>query len=92
MSTGLDCSFAHLTTKHGTGWFYFLETYPVWGPDGGDYESYGPFPSFGEAYNHLHDHHANPGGYSMDPEPAPPRDPTAFERSWLEPSHYRGNR
>lgn len=82
MSTGLECSFAHLRTQWGTGWFYLLETYPI-GPDGGDMIAYGPFPSFDRALKHLDDHHANPGGWINDPEDALAREPTSWEAQWL---------
>ena len=59
MSTGLDCRF--IEAKDNT-WTYRLEQWDR----RYEYDTFGPFPSFDKARTHLHAHHANPGGYSID--------------------------
>jgi hypothetical protein len=71
MSTGLDCRFVHLTK----GWYYFLERWS----SREDYTAWGPFASFTIAHTHLHDHHANPGGFSSESENSPAREPRGWE-------------
>jgi hypothetical protein len=49
-------------------WFYVLEDRgaPNGAWDWRDYATaYGPFPTQAAALKHLHDHHSNPGGYSV---------------------------
>ena len=58
MSTGADCRF--IQAADGT-WTYELQNWPY--GENPDYTSYGPFTKFDDAYSHLHDNHANPGGY-----------------------------
>ena len=60
MSTGLDCVLHE--TPDTRQWYYALETY-----DRRDqYTLTGPFSSEDAAHKHLHENHANPGGYSLD--------------------------
>lgn len=67
MSTGLDCGFV----QHESGeWHYELETWCPHGEHGsGEYDVYGPFPTFEAAQEHLRANHANPGGYWVDAQP-----------------------
>lgn len=62
MSTGLSCDFYHWSD----GWYYLLQDWDcpknTW--DWREYATaYGPFPTNENAVKHLHDNHANPGGY-----------------------------
>lgn len=59
MSTGANCRFTEV--KPGQ-WTYWLQDYPYGATEEG--QTFGPFRSFSEAYEHLHANHANPGGYS----------------------------
>ncbi len=60
MSTGLDCCF--IENEDGT-WVYELEQWDR----REEYDTYGPFPTFDEAREHLHQNHANPGGFQIFP-------------------------
>lgn len=60
MSTGADCVF--IEREPGV-WYYRLQEWPY--GEWPEYEEYGPFTSEDEANEHLHDNHANPGGYSV---------------------------
>jgi hypothetical protein len=64
MSTGLSCEF--LEPKPGE-WFYILErgSAPKSAWDWREFaDAYGPFTSYPAAQKHLHQNHANPGGWS----------------------------
>jgi hypothetical protein len=64
MSTGLECFFVETEKDE---WYYILESWdtPKLAWNWLDYATaYGSFASFDDAYNHLSDNHANPGGYS----------------------------
>jgi hypothetical protein len=64
MSTGLNCEFVNVEDK---GWYYILEhgNAPKNAWDWREYASaYGPFTSEEQAQTHLHNNHANPGGWS----------------------------
>lgn len=79
MSTGLECRYIEVKTAV---WYYVLEdgNAPKNAWDWMEYATAtGPFPSFDLAYEHLHHHHANPGGYFEDALP-----PGQTERS-IEP-------
>lgn len=58
MSTGLDC---HFFEKEPGRWYYDLETWE----QREQYDTYGEFATLEIALQHLHDNHANPGGYSV---------------------------
>lgn len=63
MSTGLNCDII----QTGGRWYYILESgdAPKLAADWYDYAyAWGPFGSEAAALQHLHTHHANPGGYS----------------------------
>jgi len=63
MSTGLECLFFE---RRPNEWWYLLERWnaPKNAWDWREYaDTFGSFPSFEEAHQHLSDHHANPGGY-----------------------------
>lgn len=65
MSTGLECEIVEVTPGE---WFYVLQNWdcPVGAWDWREYATaYGPFGSEDEAEQHLSDHHANPGGWSV---------------------------
>ena len=65
MSTGLNCHFYQMPTGN---WYYALQNWdcPVGALDWREYATfYGPFKSDDEANEHLHNYHANPGGYSI---------------------------
>ena len=64
MSTGLECDFY----CHGGNWYYTLQdgNCPVQCWDWREYSTtYGPFPSYEVADEHLRNNHANPGGCSI---------------------------
>lgn len=65
MSTGCECMVVE--EKPGR-WFYILEDRGA-PDDAWDWRenatAYGPFSGEAAAIKHLHDHHANPGGYSV---------------------------
>ena len=69
MSTNSECEFV----EQDDGWIYRLEDYHApknawdWRENS---KTYGPFPSFEVAVQHLRDHHANPGGYSVQAKEA----------------------
>lgn len=67
MSTGLDCRFYE---KEPRKWFYDLEKWSR----RDDYDTYGPFGTWREAYDHLGRNHANPGGFSISALPGCPHD------------------
>lgn len=64
MSSGLECQFVETNGE----WYYALQNSSI-DPIGGswleDALAFGPFPTEDNAYIHLHDNHANPGGYSV---------------------------
>lgn len=63
MSTGLECEFYEVEGK----WYYLLQDWncPAQAWDWREYATcYGPFKEFKKAHTHLHDNHANPGGYN----------------------------
>ena len=65
MSTGLECEFIE---KAPNKWYYTLQdgNCPVQTWDWHDSSTtYGPFTTFDLAQTHLHNNHANPGGYSV---------------------------
>jgi hypothetical protein len=67
MSTGLNCVI--LEEKPGR-WHYILEDYnaPKNSWDWMEYaKAYGPFQTHDKAYDHLSDHHANPGSHFIIP-------------------------
>ena len=64
MSTGADCRF--IQAADGT-WTYELQNWPY--GHSYSYTTHGPFTLFDDAEKHLHDHHANPGGFSRRPHP-----------------------
>lgn len=69
MSTNSECSFIQWDEGE---WYYILEhrNAPKNAWDWREYATaYGPFKSEEKAQQHLHDHHANPGGYSVDETP-----------------------
>lgn len=60
MSTGAGCRFIE---RKPNQWYYELQRWPY--GETPDYDEYGPFASEDAAHAHLHDNHANPGGYSV---------------------------
>lgn len=60
MSTGADC---HVYEKEAGKWYYDLQRWPY--GESQDYDTEGPFATYREATDHLHKHHANPGGYGI---------------------------
>ena len=64
MSTGAECYFTEVEPGRYT---YWLQDWPY--GDNPDGQTYGPFGSFKAASDHLHDNHANPGGYSVNTLP-----------------------
>ena len=64
MSSGANCRFKE---KQPGKWFYELQCYPYGATE--DYDTEGPFKTFREASDHLHNNHSNPGGYSVTPLP-----------------------
>jgi hypothetical protein len=62
MSTGAGCSYIE---KRPGAWYYELQCYPYGETD--DYDTEGPFATCEEASEHLHNHHANPGGFHKIP-------------------------
>lgn len=64
MSTGADC---HFTEKEPGQWFYDLQQWPY--GEWPEYDTFGPFPTFEKASDHLHQNHANPGGFSIGAHP-----------------------
>ncbi len=64
MSTGAECYFTEVSPGK---WTYWLQDYPYGSNEDG--ETYGPFRSATEAFDHLDRNHANPGGHSMNPLP-----------------------
>jgi hypothetical protein len=68
MSTGAACRF--YWARAGAAppqMFYQLQGYPY--GETSRYDEYGPFATFAAAYDHLHAHHANPGGFVLTPLP-----------------------
>jgi hypothetical protein len=66
MSTGLNCN---LYERKPGEWYYLLERWdsPKGGWDWREYATaYGPFGTEDEAYDHLRDNHANPGGSCVE--------------------------
>jgi hypothetical protein len=69
MSTGLYCQFLEVKRDQ---WYYLLEdgSAPKNAWDWREYATaYGPFPSEDAAIEHLHDNHANPGGWFTEKLP-----------------------
>lgn len=67
MSTGLECAIIEVEPAV---WWYLLEDgfAPKMAWDWREYaNAYGPFGSEDEAYEHLRENHANPGGYVLNP-------------------------
>lgn len=65
MSTGFECEFIEPLPDT---WYYVLQNWdcPVGADNWREYATaYGPFPTEDDAHEHLHDHHANPGGYTV---------------------------
>lgn len=65
MSANLECEF--FESEPGK-WFYALEDWsaPQHAWDWREFStSYGPFPSYEEAQEHLRRNHANPGGHTV---------------------------
>lgn len=69
MSTGAECLFYE---KEPQKWFYDLQQWPY--GENPDFDTFGPFTTFEEAEQHLDNHHANPGGYSVHALPNCPHD------------------
>jgi hypothetical protein len=67
MSTGLECNYVEAKPNK---WYWLLAT----SKDGwswlDDATVVGPFPTQEDAYDHLHSHEANPGGYCRFRYPA----------------------
>lgn len=78
MSTGANCTFRERTPGQ---WFYLLQCYPYGATE--DYDESGPFKTFREAYEHLHKHNANPGGFSVDALPGCKHDMTKPLPTWM---------
>lgn len=68
-STGADCYFYEESKGK---WFYKLQQYPYGQTP--DYDTFGPFGTFKQAYDHLSDNHANPGGFNINALPGCPHD------------------
>lgn len=69
MSTNSNCLFTQVKTNE---WFYILEDYnaPKNAWDWREHATaYGPFSSLELAQKHLHDNHANPGGWCTEELP-----------------------
>lgn len=95
MSTGCECRFYEVEPSV---WYYVLEDYnaPKNAWDWREFAcAYGPFNSKDEAYEHLRDHHANPGGSCTTPHEHyksdevmekliadAPRNMARFSRAW----------
>lgn len=65
MSTGLECEFIEVAPGE---WYYLLEqgSAPKIAWDWREYaNAYGSFRTYEEAHKHLRDHHANPGGHTV---------------------------
>lgn len=60
MSSGAECNFVEVKPNE---WFLRLQQYPYGANE--NYDSYGPFKTFDDAYERLSDFQ-NPGGYSTD--------------------------
>lgn len=69
MSTGADCRFFE---KERGSWFYRMQKWPYGATE--DYAMEGPFSTFRDAHEHLGQHYANPGGYSVKALPGCPHD------------------
>lgn len=68
MSTGQECTIVQVRTD---AWYYLLSDPTVGGVwDWREFaQAYGPFDTEERARMHVTGHHANPGGYSVDPLP-----------------------
>lgn len=64
MSTGADCHFHEVEPGK---WDYRLQRWPY--GEWPEYDTFGPFPSFEKAREHLSNNHANPGGWSVRTHP-----------------------
>ena len=60
MSTGADCT---IREDDDGKWYYDLQRWPY--GEWPEYDTFGPFNTYGEAQEHLSNHHANPGGFSI---------------------------
>ena len=58
MSTGAGC---HFIEKKPCEWYYKLQCHPYGETEESD--EFGPFSTLEIGLNHLHDNHANPGGF-----------------------------
>jgi len=91
MSTGLECLYVEAQPGQ---WYWLLAS----SRDGFDWmedaQVVGPFASFDKADDHLHDHNANPGGFSKRHyDPAQPMGTslrTAIARA-VTPKAYSGD-
>jgi hypothetical protein len=88
MSTGADC---HFEEKKKGEWHYALQQWPY--GENPDYDTFGPFPTFRKAMDHLDTNHANPGGYSIHALPGCPHDLVDTEQemcdrcgAWIKPA------
>lgn len=61
MSTGAECNFTEVEPGR---WKYRLQRWPY--GDNDEFDEFGPFAGFRQAYDHLGRNHANPGGFSVD--------------------------
>jgi hypothetical protein len=69
MSTGADC---RIEEKSKGSWFYSIQCWPYGQTE--EYDTFGPFPHFKAAQDHLFSNHANPGGYRVHALPGCPHD------------------
>lgn len=69
MSTGAECYFYE---EKPHKWYYKLQRWPY--GEWPEFDRYGAFPTFKAALDHLDKHHANPGGYSVNPLDGCPHD------------------
>jgi hypothetical protein len=64
-------------------WYYKLQEWPY--GDWPEYDTFGPFPTFKAAREHLSRNHANPGGWSVDALPGCEHDLlTKIEHPWKD--------
>lgn len=64
MSTGARCHFYEKTQGQ---WFYDLQRWPYGSSP--DYDTFGPFPHYKAAVEHLDSTQPNPGGWTTQPLP-----------------------
>jgi hypothetical protein len=75
MSTGYECEYFQTISGE---WYYAIQLWscPRGAWDWREYsECYGPFKTEQETGEDLHNHHANPGGYSVETEVDPGKEP-----------------